>query len=93
MADRPLPAPLPADLPEDWTSGQIVAPDGADVGLSEQHGYNYQSKQINDAQRAVNQDPRGIGERRHRKYRHRGGWRAYGHGRVPGRAALYHHRN
>lgn len=55
MADRPLPAPLPADLPEDWTSGQIVAPDGADVGLSEQHGYNYQSKQINDAQRAVNQ--------------------------------------
>lgn len=55
MADRPLPAPLPADLPEDWTSGQIVAPDGAAVGLSEQHGYNYQSKQINDAQRAVNQ--------------------------------------
>lgn len=55
MADRPLPAPLPADLPEDWSSGQIVAPDGADVGLSEQHGYNYQSKQINAAQRAVNQ--------------------------------------
>jgi hypothetical protein len=55
MADRPLPAPLPADLPEDWSSGQIVAPEGADVGLSEQHGYNYQSKQINNAQRAVNQ--------------------------------------
>lgn len=55
MADRPLPDQLPADLPEDWTSGQIVAPEGADAGLSEQHGYNYQSKQINNAQRAINQ--------------------------------------
>lgn len=54
MADRPLPAPLPADLPEDWTSGQIVAPDGAAVGLSEQHGYNYLMGQVNAAQRAVN---------------------------------------
>lgn len=54
MADRPLPAPLPADLPEDWTSGQIVAPDGADVGLSEQHGYNYLMGQVNAAQRALN---------------------------------------
>ena len=41
MADRPLSGPLPADLPEDWTSGQTIAPAGADVGLSEQHGYNY----------------------------------------------------
>lgn len=54
MADRPLPTPLPADLPEDWTSGQIVAPDGADVGLSEQHGYNYLMGQVNAAQRALN---------------------------------------
>lgn len=54
MADRPLPAPLPADLPEDWTSGQIVAPAGADVGLSEQHGYNYLMAQVNAAQRAAN---------------------------------------
>ncbi len=54
MADRPLPAPLPADLPEDWSSGQIVAPEGADVGLSEQHGYNYLMGQVNAAQRAVN---------------------------------------
>lgn len=54
MADRPLHAPLPADLPEDWTSGQIVAPDGAEAGLSEQHGYNYLMRQVNAAQRAVN---------------------------------------
>lgn len=54
MADRPLLEPLPADLPEDWTSGQIVAPSGADAGLSEQHGYNYLMAQVNAAQRAVN---------------------------------------
>lgn len=54
MAERPLPAPLPADLPEDWTSGQIVAPSGADAGLSEQHGYNYLMEQVNAAQRAAN---------------------------------------
>jgi hypothetical protein len=30
--------PLPADLPENWTSGQIVAPTGAEAGLDEQHG-------------------------------------------------------
>lgn len=55
MSEKQLPGQLPADLPENWTSGQIVAPAGADVGLSEQHGYNYQSKQINSTQRAVNQ--------------------------------------
>lgn len=54
MADRPLPSPLPADLPEDWTSGQIVAPSGADAGLSQQHGYNYLMAQVNAAQRAAN---------------------------------------
>ncbi len=54
MADRPLLEPLPADLPEDWTSGQIVAPSGADAGLSEQHGYNYLMRQVNAAQRAAN---------------------------------------
>ena len=47
--------PLPADLPEDWGNGDIVSPLGTDVGLSEQHGYNYQSKQINDTQLAVNE--------------------------------------
>ena len=47
--------PLPADLPEDWEVGQIVSPAGTDVGLTTQHGYNYQSKQINDTQEAVNE--------------------------------------
>lgn len=54
MAINPIPTPLPADLPENWQTGQTVAPEGSDVGLSEQYGYNYQSKQINDAQKAAN---------------------------------------
>ena len=54
MAENTEYTPLPADLPEDWTPGQIVAPAGADAGLSVQHGYNYLNKQVNDAQRAVN---------------------------------------
>lgn len=54
MADRPFDTPLPADLPEDWISGQIVAPAGADVGLSEQHGYNYLMAAVNAVQRAAN---------------------------------------
>ena len=45
--------PLPADLPENWTSGQIVAPTGAEAGLDEQHGYNYLMRQVNNAQRAA----------------------------------------
>lgn len=53
---------LPADLPENWQVGQIVAPNGATVGLTEKHGYNYQSKQINDAQRAINQLDDAIGQ-------------------------------
>jgi len=54
MADRPLTEPLAADLPEDWSSGQIVAPSGTDVGLSEQHGYNYLMRQVNAARQAIN---------------------------------------
>ncbi len=54
MADRPLPEPLPADLPEDWSDGQIVAPSGPSVGLSERHGYNYLMAAVNAAQRAAN---------------------------------------
>lgn len=45
--------PLPADLPENWTSGQIVAPTGAEAGLDEQHGYNYLMMQVNNAQKAL----------------------------------------
>lgn len=45
---------LPADLPEDWTEGQIVSPNGTEVGLSQQHGYNYLMEQVNHTQEAVN---------------------------------------
>lgn len=45
--------PLPADLPENWTSGQIIAPTGAEAGLDNQHGYNYLMKQVNNAQNAA----------------------------------------
>lgn len=45
--------PLPADLPENWTSGQTVAPTGAEVGMDEQHGYNYLMRQVNNAQKAL----------------------------------------
>lgn len=45
--------PLPADLPENWTSEQTVAPTGAEVGMDEQHGYNYLMKQVNNAQKAL----------------------------------------
>ena len=49
MAENPIKTPLPADLPEDWTGGQTVAPTGAEVGLSEQHGYNYLMEEIGEA--------------------------------------------
>lgn len=49
-----LPVTLPADLPEDWTPGQTVAPSGASVGLSLQHGYNYLMEQVNNVQTGVN---------------------------------------
>ena len=53
MADNPITVPLPADLPEDWEANDIVAPEGADAGLSEQHGYNYLMEQVNNAQTAL----------------------------------------
>ena len=54
MAEKPIKTPLPADLPEDWSAGQIVAPDGTSVGLTEQHGYNYLMAAVNRAQSGVN---------------------------------------
>lgn len=45
---------LPADLPENWTQGQTISPNGTEVGLTEQHGYNYLMKQVNDTQTEVN---------------------------------------
>ena len=54
MAVNPISSPLPADLPTNWQTGQTVAPNGSDVGLAQQYGYNYQSQQINAAQQAAN---------------------------------------
>lgn len=46
---------LPHDLPENWTDNQYVTPGGIEAGLSKQHGFNYLMKQVNDAQRAINE--------------------------------------
>lgn len=54
MADNPITTPLPADLPEQWTYGQTVGPNGTDVGLTQQHGYNYLMQQVNATQEGVN---------------------------------------
>lgn len=54
MAKNPIKSPLPADLPTDWAIGQTVGPNGADVGLSRQHGYNYLCEQLNATQNALN---------------------------------------
>lgn len=53
MAENPITVSLPADLPTNWVYGQTVAPDGSDVGLSQQHGYNYLMEQVNAAQQAA----------------------------------------
>lgn len=46
---------LPHDLPENWTDNQYVTPGGVEAGLSEQHGFNYLMKQVNNAQKAINE--------------------------------------
>lgn len=55
MADNPITTPLPADLPTDWVYGQTIGPQGTDVGLTQQHGYNYLMQQVNAAQQAATQ--------------------------------------
>ena len=55
MANNPITTPLPADLPTNWTYGQTIGASGTDVGLAEQHGYNYLMKQVNAAQQAATQ--------------------------------------
>lgn len=50
---RIITTPLPKDLPENWNDTQFVSPNGTEVGLSQQHGYNYLMKQVNDAQKAI----------------------------------------
>ena len=54
MADKPIASNLPADLPTNWQTNQIVSPNGTEVGLDTQHGFNYLAKQVNDAQAGVN---------------------------------------
>ena len=54
MADKPITSNLPADLPTNWQTNQIVSPNGTEVGLDAQHGFNYLAKQVNDAQTGVN---------------------------------------
>ena len=49
-----LPENLPADLPENWQTNEIISPEGTEVGLTPQHGYNYLMKQVNDAQKSIN---------------------------------------
>lgn len=45
--------PLPQDLPTNWVYGQTIGPQGTDVGLTQQHGYNYLMEQVNAAQQAA----------------------------------------
>lgn len=61
MADKKIPEIL-ADLPEDWGYGQTVAPEGPEVGLSEQHGYNYLMKKVNACARTINEIYREMGQ-------------------------------
>ena len=53
MANKPI-SPLTQSLPTNWTSGQIVAPNGSDVGYEEKYGYNYLMQTVNAIIQAVN---------------------------------------
>lgn len=53
MARNPITQPLPQDLPENWNDSQYVSPNGTEVGLTEQHGYNYLMQQVNSTQKAA----------------------------------------
>lgn len=44
---------LPHDLPENWNDTQYVSPNGAEVGLPSQYGYNHLMRQVNNAQIAA----------------------------------------
>lgn len=51
---KPLNTNMKADLPENWQREDKVSPVGTDVGLTEQHGYNYLNSAVNDAHEAIN---------------------------------------
>ena len=46
---------LPHDLPENWRDVDTVSPNGVEVGLTPQHGYNYLMKLVNAVQKAINE--------------------------------------
>lgn len=49
MATKPIQTNPTADLPTTWSNGQTVAPNGPDVGLAAQYGYNYLNGKVNEA--------------------------------------------
>ena len=49
MATKPINTNPTADLPTTWINGQTVAPNGSDVGLAAQYGYNYLNGKVNEA--------------------------------------------
>ena len=53
MPENPITVSLPQDLPTDWTYGQTIGPNGTDVGMTQQYGYNYLMSQVNAAQQAA----------------------------------------
>lgn len=53
MPENPITVPLPQDLPTNWAYGQTIGPNGTDVGLPQQYGYNYLMQQVNAAQQAA----------------------------------------
>lgn len=50
-----FPTPFAADLPENWTQRQIVSPNGTEVGLTQQYGYNYLMQLVNSLASGLNE--------------------------------------
>ena len=42
------------DLPTNWSDDQVISPNGVEVGLTNQYGYNYLMNKINELIRVVN---------------------------------------
>lgn len=43
MANDPITVQLPRNLSTNWFYGQTIVPNETDVGLTQQHGYNFTS--------------------------------------------------
>lgn len=48
-----IPYNLPMDLPQNWKDTDYVSPNGTEVNLTKQHGYNYLMQQVNNSQAGV----------------------------------------